>query len=134
MDVVEGFNTGERDTAVAGLTALAQDDLPSISRVKVAPCAIFTHRASDIAAELGLRLNDVSYLVAQKGGLDFVTFHPDLWDHDTFQRLRRRMWHPHTATLLAEIIDDADHHERENVTSGCRRILDRCVEARESRK
>jgi len=119
IDVVEGFQSGERDTAVAGLTDGEFDDLPMISRLKVSPSSIFTLKGSQVAAELGIRAADASYLLSQKDGLDFVGFHQDLWDHETYKRTNRRLWHPRTLMLLAEILDDPGQRARENISAGC---------------
>lgn len=133
IEVVEGFQSGERDTAVAALTDAEADDLPSVSRLKVAPSSIFTLKGSQVAESLGIRPSDASFLLAQKNGLDFVGLHSSLWDHETYQRTNRRLWHPRTSMLLGEILDDPDHPERENLSSGCKRVIARCEEARKQR-
>lgn len=130
VDVVEGFTSGERDTAVAGLTENQADDLPAISRLKVSPSSIFTLKVSDVANRLNIACSDASYLLSQKNGLDFIQLHPDLWDHETYQRTNRRLWHPRTVEILAEILDDPTHPERVNASAGCQRVINRCVASR----
>jgi hypothetical protein len=130
IDVVEGFQAGERDTAVAGLTDEESDDLPTISRLKVSPSSIFTLTGSQVAQNLGIRPCDASFLLSQKNGLDFLGAHPDLWDHETFKRTNRRLWHPRAVALLAEILDEPGHNARADISAGCKRVIARCEEAR----
>ncbi len=125
MAVVEGFASGERETAVAHLTDEPGDDLPSVSFLKVEPSAIYTLSATDIAGELGVDRHDVSYLLNDHG-LGWVSAKEDLWDSKTHSKTNRRLWHPKTVQLLRDVIADEEHPERESISAGCERVLRRC--------
>lgn len=112
------------------MTDAPNDDLPSISRVKADSSLIYTMSASDIAKQTGVALGDVSYLLAQAAGLDWVHRKTELWNEKVFKKTKRRLWHPMTAELLLEVIDNVDHPERESISAGCARVLERAARSR----
>ena len=123
--VVEGFALGERATAVAGMIDGPDDDLPSVSRIKAEPSAIYIMTTKTIAEALGLSTSKVSFLLNQ-GGLNWVERHPDLWDRKAYETFRRRAWHPKTTALLRKAIMDETHGDRIDLSEGCERMLQRC--------
>lgn len=126
MDTVEAFKSGEKDVAIANLVDSIEDDLPSVSRLKAAASAVFTLTTTEIALQLGLKAQDVSFLLNRQG-LNWVLKKPDLWDQETYKRTKRRLWHPFCVNILREVLVDADHDDRLNVSSGCAKVLRRCV-------
>jgi hypothetical protein len=93
--------------------------------VKADSTLVFTMSATEIAQRVGLSVADVSYLLSQENGLDWVHRKAELWNQDLFSKTRRRLWHPRTAKLLLEVIHDPKHVERNGLTGGCLRILNR---------
>lgn len=126
MSVVEGFASGDRDTAVAHLTDGPGDDLPSVSFLKTEPSLIYTYSTTDIADQLGVDWHDISYLL-NNHGLAWVETKPDLWDAKTYSKTNRRLWHPNAVKLLREVITNEEHDERAHISAGCSRVLARCA-------
>lgn len=126
----DAYVSGEREVAVACMTDAPTDDLPSISRVKADSSLIYMLAAADIAAQTSLSVGDVSYLLSQATGLDWVHRKTELWNEKLFAKTKRRLWHPTTPQLLVEVIDDVDHPEREGISAGCARVLERASAAR----
>jgi hypothetical protein len=128
-ETLEAYVSGERDVAVACMTDAPTDDLPSISRVKADSSLIYTLSASDIAEQTGLSVGDVSYLLSQAAGLDWVHRKIELWNATLFAKTKRRLWHPTTPKLLLAVIEDSGHLEREDISTGCARVLERAAAA-----
>lgn len=126
METVEAFKSGEKDVAIANLVDSIEDDLPSVSRLKAAPSAVFTLTTTEIALQLGLKAQDVSFLLNRQG-LNWVLKKPELWDQETYKRTKRRLWHPFCVKILREVLVDPNHDDRLNVSSGCDKVLRRCV-------
>jgi|GEM_PF-5617521 len=126
-DSMEAFVSGDREVAVASLTAAKDDDLPSLSTFKASAIIVYPLKASDIAARLGLTQPIVSYLL-NVNGLNWSGRKPELWDRGLYDQANRRFWHERVVELLREVILDSEHPEREAVSVGCRRALERARE------
>ena len=122
---LEAYISGEQEVAVAHMVDGDADDLPSISRLKAESTLVYTLSASDIAEQMGIPVADVSYLISQRLGLDWVRAKPELWNDKLFSKTKRRLWHPKTVDLLREVILDAVHPERATASAGCLKVLER---------
>jgi len=128
---IEAFITGEQDVAVAHLVDQEVDDVPGIARFKAEATVIYKLSAKDIAAALAIAAPDVAYLLSQPHGLDWVRRKPELWCDELFRRTKRRLWHSDTLLLLRNVISDPKHTEREGLSVGCLRVLDRSAKKME---
>ena len=120
---LEAYVTGEQDVAVASLVDGERDDIPSIQRIKAEAATIYTLSATDIANHFGLTWGQVGQLLNQYG-LNWSVTKTDLWSKALYQKTRRRLWHPKVLTLLAEVIANQNHQDREGLSAGCLAILE----------
>lgn len=122
---IEAFITSEQDVAVAHIVDGDLDDVPSLARYKDEEMLLHPFSATDIATELGIAPTDVAYLLSQPHGLDWTRRKPDLWSTSIYGRTKRRFWHSKTVALLREVILDPNHPERQDVSAGCQRVVER---------
>lgn len=124
LENIDGLVRGEHDLAIAQVVDSEFDDLPRLSSAKADATVIYTVRASQIAAELGLSTGAVSFLL-NSAGLDWVVRKPELWNAELYKVSGARLWHRSVVARLREVICDTDHIERAGIGAACARALER---------
>lgn len=115
---LEAFAIGDEDVAVASIIDGESKELPHLPRYKADATVVYRLAAKDIGTRLGLPHMVVSYFLGPSG-LNWIVSKPKLWNQEFFRMTRRRLWHPDVVDLLAQVIINTDHADRENLTASC---------------
>jgi hypothetical protein len=120
---LEAFAVGDQDVAVASVTDGESAELPHLPRYKADATVVYKLAAKDIGIRLGLPHMVVSYFLGPSG-LDWLANKPSLWNQEFFRMTRRRLWHPHIVDLLAGVILNVEHEDRQRLSESCAKKMD----------